>query len=122
MCMLSTFFRLSRELGDRETRGYVFCTPLLVTDRLMIIKSIFGGKVFSRKLQNFMGYRLGMYPIVSLHLRIFTTHAIAATSAERSFTTVKYLKSYFRNTMIEERLNGLSVICTFILTFPLILI
>ncbi|XP_003368502.1 conserved hypothetical protein [Trichinella spiralis] len=55
-------------------------------------------------------------------IRIFTTHAIASTSAERSFTAVKYLKSYFRNTMIEERLNGLAVICTFILTFSLILI
>ncbi|KRY10929.1 hypothetical protein T12_11709 [Trichinella patagoniensis] len=50
--------KLSRELCDRETRGYVFCTPLLVTDRLMLIKSIFEEKNFFRKFQNFMGYRL----------------------------------------------------------------
>ncbi|KRX52264.1 hypothetical protein T09_5497 [Trichinella sp. T9] len=37
------------------------------------------------------------YSIVSLHLWIFTTHTIASTSAERSFTAVKYLESYFRN-------------------------
>ncbi|KRX35024.1 hypothetical protein T05_14165 [Trichinella murrelli] len=46
---------------------------------------------------------------MSLHLRIFTTHAIASTSVEQSFTAVKYLKSYFRTTVAEERLNGLAV-------------
>ncbi|KRX60223.1 hypothetical protein T09_5201 [Trichinella sp. T9] len=61
------------------------------------------------------------YPIVSLHLRIFTTHTIASTSAERSFTAVKYLESCFRNIMTEFRLNGLAVMCTFLLIFPLIL-
>ncbi|KRZ59213.1 hypothetical protein T02_4212 [Trichinella nativa] len=53
--------KLSRELCDRETREYVFCTPLLVTDRLMLIKSIFEEKNFSRKFQNFMGYRLAYF-------------------------------------------------------------
>ncbi|KRX15554.1 hypothetical protein T07_9415 [Trichinella nelsoni] len=49
------------------------------------------------------------YPIVSLHLRIFTINAIASTSAERSFTAVKYLRSYFRTTMAEERQNGIAI-------------
>ncbi|XP_003366883.1 conserved hypothetical protein, partial [Trichinella spiralis] len=48
-------------------------------------------------------------------------YPITSASAEQSFTAVKYLKSYFRSTMIEERLNGLAVMCTFILTFLLIL-
>ncbi|KRX15569.1 hypothetical protein T07_7455 [Trichinella nelsoni] len=50
------------------------------------------------------------YPIVSLHLRIFTINAIASTSAERSFTAVKYLRSYFRTTMAEERQNGIALV------------
>ncbi|KRX79136.1 hypothetical protein T06_11689, partial [Trichinella sp. T6] len=59
--------KLSRELCDRETRGYVFCTPLLVTDRLMLIKSIFEEKNFSRKFQNFMGYRPAYFRRKKLH-------------------------------------------------------
>ncbi|KRZ91092.1 hypothetical protein T08_16440 [Trichinella sp. T8] len=59
--------------------------------------------------------------MVSLLLQIFATHPITSASAERSFTAVKYLKSYFRTTMTEERLNRLAAMCTFILTFPLIL-
>ncbi|XP_003373541.1 conserved hypothetical protein [Trichinella spiralis] len=52
---------------------------------------------------------------------IFVTHPIDRASAERSFTAVKYLKSYFRTSMTEERLNRLAAMCTFILTFPLIM-
>ncbi|KRY34526.1 hypothetical protein T01_7103 [Trichinella spiralis] len=54
-------------------------------------------------------------------LGIFTIYPVASASAERSFTAVKYLKSYFRTTMTEERLNGLAVMCTFILSFSFIL-
>ncbi|KRZ85599.1 hypothetical protein T08_4498 [Trichinella sp. T8] len=42
--------KLSRELCDRETRGYVFCTPLLVTDRLMLIKTKLHCSEISKKL------------------------------------------------------------------------
>ncbi|KRY16188.1 hypothetical protein T12_16012 [Trichinella patagoniensis] len=59
----------------------------------MPMKPIFGDKGYSRKLQNFMGYRLAF-----------------------SVKNVKYLKSYFQTTMTEERLNGLAIMCTFILT------
>ncbi|KRY09895.1 hypothetical protein T12_8922 [Trichinella patagoniensis] len=85
MGMLPTFFRKSRERPDQQPPVYVCCTFLIVFDGLMIIDSILDSNVFSRKLQNFMGYRL-----------------------ERSFTAVKYLESYFRNTMTEFRLNGLA--------------
>ncbi|KRX17055.1 hypothetical protein T07_4875 [Trichinella nelsoni] len=65
--------------------------------------------MFYEKMQTFMV------------LRIFTIHPVAAACAEQSFTAVKYLKSYFRTTMTEERLNGLAVMCTFILCFSFIL-
>ncbi|KRX66529.1 hypothetical protein T09_8971, partial [Trichinella sp. T9] len=42
--------KLSRELCDRETRGYVFCTPLLFTDRLMLIKTKLHCSEISKKL------------------------------------------------------------------------
>ncbi|XP_003372348.1 conserved hypothetical protein, partial [Trichinella spiralis] len=61
------------------------------------------------------------YPMVSLLLQIFVTHPITSASAEPSSTVVKYLKSYFRSSMTEERLNRFAAMCTFILTFPLIL-
>ncbi|KRY35675.1 hypothetical protein T01_2512 [Trichinella spiralis] len=61
------------------------------------------------------------YPMVSLLLQIFVTQPITSANAERSSTAVKYLKSYFRTSMTEERLNRLAAMCTFILTFPLIM-
>ncbi|KRZ93462.1 hypothetical protein T08_6272 [Trichinella sp. T8] len=47
---------LSREIRNQKPPGYVCCTFLIFSDRLMPIKSIFGEKAFSRKLQNFMGF------------------------------------------------------------------
>ncbi|KRX60443.1 hypothetical protein T09_5068 [Trichinella sp. T9] len=52
----SHFFRLSREIRNQKPPGYVCCTLLIFSDRLMPKKSIFGEKAFSRKLQNFMGF------------------------------------------------------------------
>ncbi|KRX46771.1 hypothetical protein T05_403, partial [Trichinella murrelli] len=72
--------------GQQSNAEHVCCTPLIFSDRMIPIKSIF-------RLQ---------------------------VSAERSFNAVKYLKSYFWTTMTEERLNGLAVMRTSILTFPLI--
>ncbi|KRX83505.1 hypothetical protein T06_5229 [Trichinella sp. T6] len=47
---------LSREIRNQKPPGYVCCTLLIFSDRLMPKKSIFGEKAFSRKLQNFMGF------------------------------------------------------------------
>ncbi|KRX74834.1 hypothetical protein T06_5812 [Trichinella sp. T6] len=84
---------------------------------------IFGEKIFSRKLQNFMGYRLccfcknrfwsagveemGSKCEVLLDIA-FLEFALAC--AEPSFNEMKYRKRYFGNTMTEFRLNGLAEI------------
>jgi hypothetical protein len=52
---------------------------------------------------------------VHIFLSVFTAIKIAASipvtvvSVERSFSTMKRLKTYLRNTMGEERLNGLTL-------------
>ncbi|KRZ58867.1 hypothetical protein T02_7406 [Trichinella nativa] len=56
LSLTSHFFRLSRETRNQKPPGYVCCTLLIFSDRLMPKKSIFGEKAFSRKLQNFMGF------------------------------------------------------------------
>ncbi|KRZ55278.1 hypothetical protein T02_6708, partial [Trichinella nativa] len=48
--------KLSLEIRNQKPPGYVCCTLLIFSDRLMPKKSIFGEKAFSRKLQNFMGF------------------------------------------------------------------
>ncbi|KRX21168.1 hypothetical protein T07_9258, partial [Trichinella nelsoni] len=48
--------QLSREIRNQKPPGYVCCTLLIFSDRLMPKKSIFEEKAFSRKLQNFMGF------------------------------------------------------------------
>ena len=49
-----------------------------------------------------------MYPNISLLLRIFATIPIATATPERTFSTLRRLKSYLRSTMLQERLNGLA--------------
>lgn len=49
-----------------------------------------------------------LYPNVFALLKIFATLPVSTSSAERSFSTLKRIKSYLRNTMGENRLNGLA--------------
>ena len=41
--------------------------------------------------------------------KIFATLPVSSATAERSFSALKYLKSYLRSTMSEDRLNGLAL-------------
>ncbi|KRX34411.1 hypothetical protein T08_4497 [Trichinella sp. T8] len=65
---------MSRELCKRWRNEGLCCTNLIVSNRLMPMKPIFGDKGYSRKLQNFMGYRLAF--------SIFITHRITSASAD----------------------------------------
>ncbi|KAG5882839.1 hypothetical protein JTB14_022350 [Gonioctena quinquepunctata] len=49
-----------------------------------------------------------IYPNVFIILEIFATLPISTSSPERSFSTLRRLKSYLRNTTSENRLNGLA--------------
>ena len=42
-------------------------------------------------------------------LKIFATIPVTTATAERSFSTLRRLKSYLRATMLEERLTGLAL-------------
>ena len=43
-------------------------------------------------------------------LKIFITIPVSTTTPERSFSTLKILKTYLRNTISENRLNGLALL------------
>lgn len=51
-----------------------------------------------------------MYPYVEIALRIFLSYPISNSSAERSFSVLKRVKSYLRSKTTDERLNCLAVI------------
>ena len=48
------------------------------------------------------------YPAIHSYLTIFCVIPATTASAERTFSTLKFLKSYLRSTMSECRLNGLT--------------
>ncbi|XP_018496236.1 52 kDa repressor of the inhibitor of the protein kinase-like [Galendromus occidentalis] len=48
------------------------------------------------------------FPKISILLRIFATLPVTTSSAERTFSSLRLLKTYLRSTMSEERLNGLT--------------
>lgn len=51
---------------------------------------------------------LGTYPGITILLHIFITLPVTTATGERSFSSLKFIKSYLRSTMGEERLNGLA--------------
>lgn len=52
----------------------------------------------------------GTYPNIETLLHIFATLPVTTATSERSFSCLKYLKSYLRSTMSEPRLNGLALL------------
>lgn len=46
----------------------------------------------------------------SLHTEFFLTNPVSVASGERSFSKLKIIKNYLRNSMSQERLNGLAII------------
>ena len=53
---------------------------------------------------------LKFFPELLKVLKIFATLAVTSCEAERSFSTMKRLKTFIRSTMGEERLNSLAVL------------
>jgi hypothetical protein len=51
-----------------------------------------------------------LYPNIAVALRIVTTMPVTVASCERSFSKLKLIKTYLRNSMCQERLAGLSII------------
>ncbi|KAJ4432078.1 hypothetical protein ANN_20692 [Periplaneta americana] len=50
------------------------------------------------------------YPHAKELLKILLTLPVSTSTSERSFSTLKRLKSYLRNTMGNDRLNGLALL------------
>ncbi|KAL1420152.1 hypothetical protein MTO96_004576 [Rhipicephalus appendiculatus] len=50
-----------------------------------------------------------LFPNISALLKILATLPVTTAAAEKSFSTLKRLKTYLRNSSVEERLNGLAL-------------
>ena len=50
------------------------------------------------------------FPVIHSLLRILATLPVTTASSERSFSTLRRLKTYLRNTTSEDRLNGLALL------------
>lgn len=48
--------------------------------------------------------------LTHMWLIVYLTILVTVASTERSFSKLKLLKTYFRSTMLQERLNGLTLI------------
>lgn len=51
-----------------------------------------------------------IFPNVEIILKILLTMPICNTSAERSFSCMKRVKDYLRNSVSEERLNDMAIL------------
>ena len=50
-----------------------------------------------------------IYPNIAILMQIFATIPVTTATAERSFSSLRLLKTYLRSTMKEDRLNGLAL-------------
>ncbi|CAI6373212.1 unnamed protein product [Macrosiphum euphorbiae] len=52
-----------------------------------------------------------IYPNIYKLLQILATLPVSTSSNERTFSNLKRIKTYLRNTIGEKRLNGLAMMC-----------
>ena len=64
----------------------------------------------SSAVEAFVTCNQDLYPNLSMLLRILATLPVSTATAERSFSTLKKIKSYIRNSTSESRLNGLALL------------
>lgn len=50
-----------------------------------------------------------LFPNIKTLLQLFSTLPVTSANRERTFSTLKRLKSYLRTTISQERLNGLAL-------------
>ncbi|KAJ4426350.1 hypothetical protein ANN_27164 [Periplaneta americana] len=50
-----------------------------------------------------------IFPCTRKVLKLFCTLSVTTATPERSFSTLRYLKTYLRSTMTADRLNGLAL-------------
>ena len=50
-----------------------------------------------------------LYPNIHRAVKVLLTMPVTSATAERSFSALKRIKTYLRSTMVEDRLNGLSL-------------
>ena len=53
---------------------------------------------------------MNLYPSLAVLTQILATLPVTTATNKRSFSALKYLKIYLRNTMKELRLNGLALL------------
>lgn len=56
------------------------------------------------------GSEVDFYPHVKHLLKILLTLPVSTSTSERPFSTLRRFKSYLRNTMGNDRLNGLAML------------
>ena len=97
--------KLEEVIGDvdgedlkMELKGAVQSFPPHITTPLQMLDHIYKENV------------LDIYPNVSIALRHLLTLPVTVASGERSFSTLKRLKTYMRSTMAQDRLSALATI------------
>ena len=60
-------------------------------------------------IDGFINCDSDFYPVISKLLQILCTLPVSVATAERSFSTLRRLKTWTRSTMGEERLSGLAL-------------
>ncbi|XP_045478380.1 uncharacterized protein LOC123683377 [Harmonia axyridis] len=70
-------------------------------------------KISSRKAINFYtACHQDVFPTINALLKILTTLPVSTSTSERSFSYLRRLKTYLRNTTGQQRLNGLAMLNT----------
>lgn len=61
-------------------------------------------------MEAFLACNGDFYPNLKILLRVFATLPVSTATAERSFSTMKRIKSYIRNSTGDSRLTGLALL------------
>ena len=85
-------------------------------NEVLLLKRIYGANFKldctpKKLLEEILGLGLlGVFPHITIALRIFISLPASTASGERTFNVLKQIKNYHRSTMGQERLNGLAML------------
>jgi hypothetical protein len=125
---LDTRFKILQNLEEKNSKE-VACEAKLLGE---VYKNDIDGQDFAQECNHFKQYMVlenlskikemyayiksnrleNTFPNLEVALRIFLTLPVTNCTAERSFSALKRVKSEIRSSMVDEKLNGLLLLCT----------
>lgn len=119
MCLIPTEESIITKVEEEQIKMLVSfyqedleCSDVAAVGELHLwYKTICESKIISKNaLDYYIACNEVVFPTISTLLKILVTLPVSTSTSERSFSTLRRIKTYLRNTIGQERLNGIAML------------